>query len=166
MKMWSTQAEELVYMTGMAESGYRAIRGHTKGNPALSFWQIEPDTAEDILNNFVAFRPIIRGRLEGLGLIWDERYDSSYLEYNMALAISLCRLKYWRDKEQLPMNGDIEGMAKYWKRVYNTELGKGTIQHFIDANSNGKTNSDPEGSQVEKSTSGSGFLKKLINKKN
>tara|TARA_R100000458_G_scaffold27757_1_gene25358 strand:+ start:5060 stop:5524 length:465 start_codon:yes stop_codon:yes gene_type:complete len=134
MKMLSPAAEELIYMTGMAESGYKALKGYTKGNPALSFWQIEPATAEDILENFASFRPVIKDRLARLGLVWENRMDSSYLKYNMALAIAMCRLKYWRCSDPLPMPGDIEGMAKYWKKVYNTEEGKGTIKHFIEAN--------------------------------
>jgi len=28
----------------------------------------------------------------------------------------------------------MEAQAGYWKRVYNTELGKGTVKHFMEAN--------------------------------
>ena len=42
--------------------------------------------------------------------------------------------KYRRDKYSLPKHDDLDGQAKYWKRVYNTRLGKGTESHFIKAN--------------------------------
>ena len=32
-----------------------------------------------------------------------------------------------------PKAGDLEGQAKYWKKYYNSHLGKGTIEHFMEA---------------------------------
>ena len=34
--------------------------------------------------------------------------------------------------EKLPNSYDIEGLAKYWKKYYNTEGGKGTVEKFIE----------------------------------
>lgn len=28
----------------------------------------------------------------------------------------------------------IEGRAKYWKKYYNTVLGKGTVEHYLEMN--------------------------------
>ena len=56
---------------------------------------------------------------------------------NIALQAVFCRLKYKRDKYALPKSSDLEAQAKYWKRVYNTHLGKGTITHFMEANDEG-----------------------------
>ena len=53
---------------------------------------------------------------------------------NIALQVAFCRLKYRRDKYPLPKASDLEGQAKYWKRVYNSKLGKGTVKHFIEMN--------------------------------
>ena len=53
---------------------------------------------------------------------------------NIALQAVFCRLKYKRDKYPLPKSNDLKGQAEYWKRVYNTHLGKGTIKHFMEAN--------------------------------
>ena len=53
---------------------------------------------------------------------------------NIALQAVFCRLKYKRDKYALPKANDLEAQAKYWKRVYNTHLGKGTVEHFMEAN--------------------------------
>ena len=45
----------------------------------------------------------------------------------------MARIKYWRVPKKLPVENDIEGMAKYWKDYYNTSLGKGTPEKFIKA---------------------------------
>lgn len=52
---------------------------------------------------------------------------------NISLQVAFCRLKYRRDKHSIPSFKDVENQAKYWKRVYNTELGKGTVEHFMKA---------------------------------
>ena len=53
---------------------------------------------------------------------------------NMAVQAALCRIHYRRDRHSIPSWDDLEGQAKYWKRVYNTNLGRGTVKHFIKAN--------------------------------
>lgn len=40
----------------------------------------------------------------------------------------MCRLLYRRIKEPLPHERDVLGMARYWKRYYNTSLGKGSVE--------------------------------------
>ena len=55
LNMYSEDAESLVYRTGMAESGYRHL-AQVKG-PAIGFFQEEPDTINDTINNYLKFRP-------------------------------------------------------------------------------------------------------------
>ena len=55
LNMYSEDAESLVYRTGMAESGYRHLE-QVKG-PAIGFFQVEPDTINDTINNYLKFRP-------------------------------------------------------------------------------------------------------------
>ena len=38
---------------------------------------------------------------------------------------------YLRARGALPPADDVEGMAKYWKRNYNTFLGKGKPEEFV-----------------------------------
>lgn len=54
------------------------------------------------------------------------------LRYNPLLAMLYTRLKYRLIAEEIPNN--IEDRAKYWKKFYNSELGKGTIEHYLSAN--------------------------------
>jgi len=57
---YSDDALALVVRTGMAESGYRALKGMGMGNPAIGFWQIEPDTLLDMMRNYISYRPHYR----------------------------------------------------------------------------------------------------------
>ena len=127
---YSDDALALVMRTGMAESGYRTLRQMGNG-PAIGFFQVELETAQDTLDNYVNYRPELKKKLIGLGL-------GNNLEFcllsNIALQVAFCRLKYRRDKNAIPSWKSLEKQAKYWKKVYNTELGAGTIEHFMKAN--------------------------------
>ena len=56
-----------------------------------------------------------------------------HLRYNPLLCVLFTRLKYKKVPEEIPMS--LEGRAKYWKKYYNTVAGKGTVEHYIKANS-------------------------------
>jgi hypothetical protein len=58
-----------------------------------------------------------------------ENFIAEDLVRNDKLAICMCRVKYFQVKEGLP--SDLEGWARYWKKYYNTPLGKGTEEDFI-----------------------------------
>ena len=127
--MWSTEAEELVFLTGLTESSYDYIEQVGSG-PAKSFFQIEPLTAHDICENYLKYRP---GKVEKLSkatgisesIIGSSKpeYWEDILHYNIAAGIALCRIHYYRVPKKIP--SEIESMAKYWKKWYNTEGGKG-----------------------------------------
>ena len=130
LDMYSDDALSLIMRTGWAESGYRALRQY-KG-PAIGFWQVEMDTVKDTLDNYGAYRPHIMKVLETLGLDMED-LEFSILS-NISLQAAFCRLKYRRDSKPIPSWDDMEAQANYWKRVYNTKLGKGTVKHFIECN--------------------------------
>ena len=134
MGLHSEDAVDLVYKTGNAETGYRHLK-QMGGGPAIGFWQVEPATLIDIMNNYVKYRPELEKRLKSLG--FSESDMETRVMSNIALQAVFCRLKYKRDKYALPKFNDLKGQAEYWKRVYNTHLGKGTIKHFMEANNEG-----------------------------
>ena len=131
LDMYSEDAADLIFKTGMAETGYKAIKQYG-GGPALGFWQVEPATINDTMENYVKYRSKLEKLLISLG--YDDTHSEMRVMSNIALQVAFCRLKYRRDKHALPKWDNLEDQAKYWKRVYNTELGKGTIKHFVDAN--------------------------------
>ena len=96
--LYSKDAEYLIWRTGVAESGYRAL-AQTSG-PAIGFWQCEPDTVEDIWVNYVVYREKYKKPLLTLG------FDPNDITYsvmgNLNVQIALCRFKYYRDKQKIP----------------------------------------------------------------
>ena len=67
-------------------------------------------------------------------LDWITPYDlnnQTSIEKNIAAGIVHCRLKYWRVPRAVP--NTTQGKAEYWKKYYNTEGGKGHVDHFVDA---------------------------------
>jgi len=131
MDMESDDACSLIYKTGMAESGYKVLKQYG-GGPALGFFQMEPATCRDIWENYVMYRPHYRDKLYQLG--WDDSKLDYCLISNIGLQVAFCRLHYRRVPSALPKMDNLEQQAKYWKSYYNTEKGKGTIKHFMEAN--------------------------------
>jgi len=131
MDLYSEDAVDLIYKTGNAETGYKHLK-QMGGGPAIGFWQVEPATLIDIMDNYVKYRSKLEKGLKSLG--FDRRCMETRVMSNIALQAVFCRLKYKRDRHPLPKANDLEAQAKYWKRVYNTHLGKGTIEHFMGAN--------------------------------
>jgi hypothetical protein len=93
---------------------------------------MEPATYRDIWENYVMYREKYRNKLYSLG------FDDSKMDYclmsNIGIQVAMCRLHYRRVPSALPKAEDLEGQAKYWKEHYNSHLGKGTIEHFMEAN--------------------------------
>lgn len=128
--LYSEDALELVWRTGVAESGYRTLF-QTSG-PAIGFTQCEPATIKDIWVNFAEYRDRFKTPLLKMGFDVDDIEFS--VSSNIALQIAFCRLKYYRDSKPIPPKDDMLAQAEYWKRVYNSILGKGTTEHFVEAN--------------------------------
>ena len=128
LNMHSDDASALVYRTGMAETKYNHLKQMGDG-PALGFFQCEPNTMKDIMENYVSYRDGLKQKIYYLG--YNDDNPEMSLMSNVALQVAFCRIKYRRDRLPIPNKDKIEEQAKYWKRVYNTRLGKGTVEHFL-----------------------------------
>ena len=135
-KYASDDAVNLVLATGIAESRYEYIRQMGDG-PARSFWQVEPATCVDNLAHYLKHRPKLMKKCANASMVdlkhwqnYDEKIWEDILETNIAAAIVHARLKYWRVPKKMPKS--IEGQANYWKKYYNSDLGKGRPEHFIE----------------------------------
>ena len=139
----SRSAVELVYLTGLVESNYDYLKQLGNG-PAKSFFQIEPTTCYDMAEHYVSYRKSLAKAIADAAMInpmWIDysREELGYLlQTNIAFAICMCRVHYRRVPKALPAIGDKLAYAKYWKRYYNTELGKGTVEKFLEAESRRK----------------------------
>lgn len=135
--LWCQNSEEILILTCAQESkGGTYI--HQLGNgPALGAYGMEQRTHDDIWTNFILNHPYpnrngynIEKILSEMG--YNNKYhDASLMMTDIAYASIMCRIHYLRVKEQIPDSLDIDGLAYYWKRYYNTETGKGTTEQAI-----------------------------------
>lgn len=132
LNLWTQAAENLVVGTAIQESGLRYVDQLTPGpGPAYGVFQIEKATHDDLLRWVQRTRPDLAGRLESLKGVHPPGVDQ--LHTNLAYGAAMCRLYYLRTGKPLPEADDIEGMAAFWKRHYNTFKGKGRPDQFIRA---------------------------------
>ena len=124
----SLSAVNLLLGTAAQESRLGEYIEQVKG-PALGIFQMEAATELDIWNNYLKYQPEL---LEKMNKISKRNCLLKDLKYNLAYQIAMCRIHYLRVKEKLPAHDDIKGLARYWKKYYNTRLGKGTENEFIE----------------------------------
>lgn len=131
IRLFSPEAEELILGTIAQESHMGEFLKQLEGGPALGICQMEPATHDDIYANFLRYRPQLRTDL--LGLASDYAGVTAYeMVGNLRYSVAMCRVHYFRVPKALPKLGDVYGQAAYWKRWYNTSLGKGTKKEFIE----------------------------------
>lgn len=124
----SAAAENLLVGTAVQESQLRYLRQMPSG-PGLGLYQIEPRTHHDLYINFVLAKPAISDQLHALQGFWPQ--PDAALIGNLFYATAVARMIYYRVKEPLPHANDVEGLARYWKKHYNTHEGRGTVSSFI-----------------------------------
>jgi len=133
-------AVKLLFWTGYVESRYDYLYQLGDG-PARSYWQIEPETCVSTVEHYLKFRKSLREQCSLASItdprLWESRDADMWewaLEHNMAVAIIMARLKYWRSPMPLPISIDEAGSM--WKLVYNTSKGKGSVAKFKSLISN------------------------------
>lgn len=125
--LYNSSACRLIIGTGLMESDYQYIA--QVGGPALGPFQMEPETADDIWDNYLAFNDNLKSSMTSLMVAAADRV--SQLAWNWQYAAAMCRIKYLRSPLPLPQSNDLIGMAAIWKQVYNTDQGAGDSQVFI-----------------------------------
>lgn len=127
MGLWSVPAEQLLLGTAIHESdGLKRIIQYASG-PALSYYQIEPDTLFDLYENYLKYRPELFEKIEKYKI--KALSDEQNLILNLAYATAAARLHYFRFPDPLPVT--LQSQADYWKKYWNTNRGKGTVAQYI-----------------------------------
>ena len=142
----TTPAHALLLRIAAVESRLEWRRQRRDG-PGSGWWQVEPLTAADMLS-WMAMRRHWRawarilcpsGAADRYFAADVGAHDWASIELQQRLivdpffACQMARVKLWRAPDPLPIQGDVRGQARYWKRHYNTELGAGTIEDFLGA---------------------------------
>lgn len=118
-KFRTPSALNLLLLTCAVESDFGKYHKQKGGGPARSIYQIEPGTFTDI------YTRVIKPKFPDFYCSFAE------IETNDTKATIIARMKYYSIKEALPDANDVERLAQYWKRYYNTEKGKGTVEKAI-----------------------------------
>ena len=135
-RFYSAGAANLIFGTGLVKSKFYYIAQYPS-NIAKGFFQIEPPTAVDNIENWVKFRKSVRPSLVDATYVEDiywveptEKDWGNILESNIRAGIVHARLLYWRAPAKLPRT--VPEMADYWVKYYNRG-GKGTSSKFMKA---------------------------------
>lgn len=123
---YSESAVNLLLGTAAQESAFGTYLVQIKG-PAKGAFQMEPATYQDISNRLGRDRQL--NLLDTIGM--DAMPRPKDMVYNLKLAIAMARYKYLLIPVKLPDSHNIMGLARYYKKYYNTHLGKATIEDFI-----------------------------------
>lgn len=126
----SPAAEQLLLGTAIQESHLK-YRRQLGGGPGRGLFQMEPATHNDIWKNYLAYKKDLADKVSGL-LSSSKADRLAELENNDKYAAAMARVHYLRQPAKLPEENDIQGMAAYWKKYYNTPAGKGKESQFIE----------------------------------
>lgn len=129
-----TTPERLMTLTFATESdGGRYLKQLGQG-PAIGGYQMEPFTHDDLWETYLNRKPELSRRIRQLELpdFLGQR-GAAEMAGNLYYATAMARVRYWRVAERLPDPDDIVGIAGYWKRHYNTHLGKGEVDKAVQA---------------------------------
>ncbi len=133
INLYSDAAVQLIMGTFWQESAGVTYIKQLGNGPACGGGQCEPFTHHDIYDNYLAYKPDLKAKLLSLANTYESthQYPDNSLINNLAYQVALCRVHYLRVPAPLPHADDITAMGEYWKKYYNTPLGKGTVNEFI-----------------------------------
>lgn len=132
LNMHSASAVNLLAGTALVESDLTYLKQRYNG-PALGIYQLEPLTHSDLWG-YLSRKPELSGLVRGMA---GYKYHGTNVPpeeviHNLGYATAMARIHYWRIPSKLPEPDDLNGLASYWKRHYNTMKGAGHIFDYVD----------------------------------
>ena len=129
--LYSDDVAVLLLRTACVESRLECLFQLNDG-PARSYFQLERDTINDIVINYLDLnRPKRLNAVERL--IGFDVHDEMLMEVvtvNIAAAAVFARLKYRMCPGKIPPADDLDGQWDYYKEFYNTHLGSAEKPHW------------------------------------
>lgn len=133
LDLWSQAAENLLLGTICQESHAGKYVKQLGTGPAMGMCQMEPATHDDIWNNYLRYHDDLAAKVRVLELDgWYDDDNANEMAGNAYYAVAMCRIHYRRVPQSLPNASDTVGLAKYWKQFYNSALGAGTVEEFMN----------------------------------
>lgn len=120
--LYSEDAEELLIFTCANESNGGTYIRQVNG-PALGIYQMEPETYNDLWQNYINNHGSLSLRLFS-NFDVNRIPSAERLIYDLRFATAMTRLFYARVKEPLPNAKDLDAIWNYYKTYYNTSAGK------------------------------------------
>ena len=139
----SRSAQELLFMTAAVESNCGYYWRQKEDGPAIGIFQMEPNTIDFLWNNYLVRRHDLRSALLSIATGYYRPMSAALtrrigidvirvVRDNVAFQIALARVNYYRIPKALPKAHDIDALAKYWKKYWNTAHGEGRVDDAID----------------------------------
>jgi hypothetical protein len=130
LQLYSQDAVQLLLFTCAVESDGGTYLKQLQG-PALGIYQMEPNTYNDIWQNYILGKSEIKLRLlhnfEAPTMPSEER-----LIYDLRYASAMTMIHYNRSKDPLPNANDIFQLWGYYKLHYNTKRGNASVTEAIN----------------------------------
>jgi len=135
------RAKNLLFRTGMHESGGLKYTKQLDGGPARGYFQIEYDTSKDIVQRYAArsdkkqYMGILEkfsGKSKSELLALNKTELNSLVETNTRFGATVARLKYKMSPEAIPEG--LKEQAKYWGKHYQTSSDAIKQAQFIKNN--------------------------------
>jgi hypothetical protein len=122
-------ADKLLYEIMGVETGHGTIKDTTISSAGNGIFQHDRFPFEDNQSRYqLKYLQIIKEYFNiDMDIVKWEDLQTDILKGAIA-----CRLHFKPFPEPIPK--DIVGRARYWKRYYNTEAGKGTVHHYLEMN--------------------------------
>jgi hypothetical protein len=127
--LYSDEAIQLLLFTCANESLGGSFLKQVSG-PALGIYQMEPETYNDIWQNYINFKSDLRLKFTHAFDIY-RMPPEDRLIYDLRFATAMTRIHYDRIPEPLPKLNDLDGMWTYYKKYYNSTLGKADYHQTI-----------------------------------
>jgi len=125
----SESAKVLMLMIAAHESGGFVHTRQIGGGPAKSYWQIEPETHEDVLDYCQRKYPEV-----AKFMVYTCNGDYlTALETNPYYGALVTRMRLWIKPEPLPDVCDLASLSEYAKQHWNTYLGKAEPEDYLKA---------------------------------
>lgn len=102
-----------------------------KGGPAVGCYQMEPKTYNYLWDTYIEPNVAMKAKIR-LFLGYTIKPDPKRMASDLFLATILARLHYFAIKTAIPEKDNLQALAEYYKKYYNTYQGKATVEQFME----------------------------------